>query len=83
MFRKLVACLVGVMLRVQLPRLVAVVLRVEMVGMGDVRMMGGLLMMPGGMGLGRCMVVLGGVLMMGCGVPVMFDLFLVGHVICC
>jgi hypothetical protein len=82
-FRELVACLVGVMLRVQLTRLVAVVLRVEMVGTGDVRVMGGLLMMPGGMGFGRCVVVLGGMLMMGCGVPVMLDLFLVGHVICC
>jgi hypothetical protein len=80
---ELVACLVGVMLGVKLAGLVTVVLRVEVVGVGDMGMVGRLLVMPGRMGLRGGVVMLGGVLVVGGGMPVVIDLFLVGHVICC
>jgi hypothetical protein len=69
---EIVACLVGMVLGVQLARLIAVVLRMEVVRMGVV---GGLFVMAGRMRRGCCVMVRGVVL-------VMVDLLLVGHVIC-
>ena len=68
------------LLRVQLASLVAVVLRVEVVGVGDVGVMGGLFVEAGPVRVRRGVVVTGGVLMVGGGVLVMLDLLLVGHV---
>ena len=68
------------LLRVQLASLVAVVLRVEVVGVGDVGMMGGLFVETGPVRVRRSVVMTGGVLMVGGGVLVMLDLLLVGHV---
>jgi hypothetical protein len=81
--RELAARLVVVVLRVQLARLVAVVLRMDMVGAGNVRMVGGFLVVPRRVGLGCRMMVFCGVLMVFGRVPVVFDLFLLGHVFCC
>jgi hypothetical protein len=81
-FRELVACLV-VMLGVQLARLIAVMFSVEVVGSGDMRVVRGLLVVPGRMRLGRGVVVPCRMLMVSCGALVMLDLFLVRHVICC
>jgi hypothetical protein len=66
---------------VDLGRLVRVVLRVEPVRMGDVGVVGGLLVVARGVGLGRVMVVPRGVLMVRGRVPVVLDLLLVGHVV--
>jgi hypothetical protein len=67
------------MLGVQLARLVAVVLRVEMVGVGDVGVVGGPFMVARLVGPGCCVVVPGGMLMVRGGVPVVLDLFFVRH----
>lgn len=78
MTRELVACLV-VMLGVELARLIAMVLRMEVVGPGDMRVVGSPLVTPGGMRLGGGVMVPGGVLVMRGRVLVMLDLLLVGH----
>jgi hypothetical protein len=78
---QLVAALV-VVLGMQLARLVAVVLSVEVVGPGDMRMVRRLLVVSGCVRLGGEMVVPCGVLMVLRRVPVVIDLFLMGRVIC-
>jgi hypothetical protein len=74
--------LAGMMLGVQFARFVAMMLCVEVMGAGDMGMVGGLLVVAGRMGLGRGLVVSGGVFVMRCRVPVMLDLLLMGHVFC-
>jgi len=74
--RELVASFV-VMLGMQLGRLGGMVLRVQVMGAGYMRMVGRLLLMPGSVRLGSGVVVPCGVFVLGCGVLVMLDLFLV------
>lgn len=69
----------GVMLGVKLTRLVAVVLRMEVVGVGDMGVVGGLFGEAGPVRGGRGMVVAGGVLVMLGGLSVMLDLLWMGH----
>jgi hypothetical protein len=71
-----------VFLGVNLARFVAMLLGVEVVGVGDVGVVCAFLMVAGGMGLGRGVMVLGGVLVMSGGALVVFDLLLVGHDFC-
>ncbi len=77
---KLVRRILGVLLGVQLPCLVAVVLGVKVVGVRDVGVMRGLLVMTGGVRLGGGMVVPCCVLMMRGRLLVVLYLFLVRHV---
>jgi hypothetical protein len=78
---ELVACLLGMMRCMQLARLVAVMHGMEMVGMCNVGMVAGFLMMALRMRFGCCVVVLGRVFMVRGGLPVVIDLFLVRHVL--
>jgi hypothetical protein len=78
--REFVARLV-VMLGVQLARLVGVVLRMEVVGARDVRVVGGLLGEAGLVRLGSGVVVTRGVLVMRGSILVVLDLFFGGT--CC
>jgi hypothetical protein len=67
----------GVELRVDLAGLVGMVVRMEAVRVGDVGVVGRLLMVARRMRLGCRMMVPGGLLMMRRRVPVMLDLSLV------
>jgi hypothetical protein len=66
-----------VVLGVKLSGLVAMALRMEVMGVGDVRVVRRLLVMAGRVRLRRGMVVSRGVLVVACGLPVMLDLFFV------
>ena len=81
MLCEFLARLVAVLFGVQLARFVGMVFRLEMMGMRDVSVMCGPFVVAGRVRLGRRKMVPGCVFMMGGGVPVMVDLFLVGHVI--
>src|ERR1017187_10270452 len=72
------ARLAGVMLGVQLGRLVVVGLRMEIVGVGDMGVVAGLFAQAGRMGLGCGMVMAGGVFVVRDSVPVVVDLFIGG-----
>ncbi len=78
---ELVACLAGMVLGVQLARLVAMMLRVEMVRMGDMGVVGGLFVEAARMRLGCGVMMPRGMFVMLGSVLVVLDLFLVGHVI--
>lgn len=75
------ACLLGMMGRMELVRLVAVVHGVEVMRMRDVGMVPGFLVVAVGVRLGGGVMVLDGVFVMCCGLPVVVDLLLLGHVI--
>jgi hypothetical protein len=68
-----------VVFRVELSGLVAVVLRVQVVGVGDMRVVRRLFMVPGPVRRGGLTVVLGCVLVVGRRLVVMLDLLFVGH----
>jgi hypothetical protein len=74
------ARLAGVMLGVQLAGLVAVVLRMDIMGVGHMGVVAGLFVQAGRMGLGCGMVMAGGVFVVRGSVPVVVDPFLAGHV---
>jgi hypothetical protein len=70
-------------LRVDLAGLVGVVLRVDTVGVRDVGVVGRLLVVARRVRLGRGMVMARGMLVMLGRVPVVLDLFLMGHDLFC
>jgi hypothetical protein len=72
-----VAQFVGVVLSVKFPGLVPMALRMEVMGVGDVRVVRSLLVVASRVRLRRGMVVSCGMLVVACGVPVMLDLFFV------